>query len=190
MGFGSKLNAGFGYSVYSTNNPASFYKKVNTIKNLRERLNYCYIMNEDALRVIERFDSPQTCFYCDPPYPGTGQGHYKGYTMDDYQALIDALQSCQGSFVLSCYAQGIEPDEWTRINFDAYMSASGQGRTGKGRDKSRVATNEEQGNRKRTESLWVMDRSKNTRESLTNHLWSPSKGFVNRGKSKEQLELL
>jgi DNA adenine methylase len=177
MSFGRILNNGFGYGVITRNCPSAFYNKVNNIKTLRNRLAYTYIFNEDALRIIERFDSPQTCFYCDPPYPKVDQGHYTGYTIDDYQRLIDALRDCQGSFVLSCYAQGIEPEEWQQVDFDAYSSASGEGKVGKNRDKSKKASKASMGNRKRTESLWVVDRSKNARDSLKPHLWTPSSGY-------------
>lgn len=54
-------------------------------------------------------------FYCDPPYPGSDQGHYSGYTQADFDRLIDAIQQAQGSFVLSCYPNQAVPSDWQRI---------------------------------------------------------------------------
>lgn len=68
-----------------------------------QRLSEVYIECRDAIDVIKRWDSPQTLFYCDPPYPGTAQAHYSGYSLQDYQSLIDTLDSCQGAALVSCF---------------------------------------------------------------------------------------
>jgi site-specific DNA-adenine methylase len=124
-------------------------------------------MCEEALSFIERWDSPQTLHYLDPPYPGANQGHYDGYTIEDWQRLCDLLDSIQGSYVLSNYPQEFEPQSaHQRIEVDVITSASGQGRVGRNRDKSRAPTAEELGDRQRTEVLWVCDRSANMRSDL------------------------
>jgi DNA adenine methylase len=46
---------------------------------------------------------PGDFFYCDPPYVGADQGHYDGYTQDDFDRLLDILSELQGNFLSSSY---------------------------------------------------------------------------------------
>ena len=51
-------------------------------------------------RVLTKYDSPETCFFADPPYYGIG--HYKfNFAPDDFRALAERLGKVKGSFVLS-----------------------------------------------------------------------------------------
>jgi DNA adenine methylase len=86
--FANKVGAGWAAEVVARNSAATHQNKLQLLPECFDRLKGVYIGCEDALRFIKRWDSPQTLFYCDPPYPGTNQGHYKGYTMEDYQALL------------------------------------------------------------------------------------------------------
>ena len=180
MSFGNKDSAGWGTAVFATNSAASWAKRVVDLGATVERLRCVYIECDDALAVIQRWDSPQTVFYCDPPYPGTNQGHYSGYTSDDFNALIECLDGAQGSFVLSNYAQPGVPDSWQRHEITAHCFASGAGKVGTSRDKSRAATQKELGDKKRTEIVWVVDRSENARPELRPLLWSPGSGYKNK----------
>lgn len=165
--FAKKLNAGWGTSVVGNNLSATWHNKKLLLPEILDRLKDVYISCEDAIRCIQRWDSPQTLFYCDPPYPNAHQGHYGGYTLDDFKLLCDTLDNIQGSYVLSNYYQEIEPHSaQQKMEIDAVMSA--RGRTG--RNRSQEAVKEE--NNKRTEVLWICDRSKNVRsdlKSILNH---------------------
>lgn len=166
--FANTLNAGWRASVYGRNQAATWDVKRKRIPECLERLADVHIACEDALRFIERWDSPQTLFYVDPPYPGSEQGHYDGYTLDDWAALCDALDNAQCSYVLSNYPQDIEPaSAQRRIEIAAVVSSNGNGKVGKGRDKSRGATADEMGDRTRTEVLWICDRSEGMRSELS-----------------------
>jgi len=180
MSFSNRLGGGMKTSVFTRNDAFTWYNKVNAIKTIRERLKYCYIENDDCIEVINRWDSPQTFFYCDPPYPGSNNGHYDNYGLHDYKKLIEKLDNIDGSFILSCYQQGIEPDKWKRIDIKSTMSASGKGRTGKEKDRRKKAEKEKLGKTERIESIWLVDRSENVRKELKKHLWCPSLGFINR----------
>jgi DNA adenine methylase len=57
----------------------------------------------DALRVIESRDVPDAFFYIDPPYVGADQGHYDGYSQEDFDALLKLLEKIQGRFLLSSF---------------------------------------------------------------------------------------
>jgi len=152
--FANLSRVGWGFGMVTRNDPATFVNGIKDLEACAKRLQGIYIECDDAIKVIKRWDSPQTLFYCDPPYPGTNQGHYKGYTLDDLTRLIETLNHCEGSFLLSNYDQKNIPKHWERFEFQAHCSASGQGKTGPNRDKSRAATVEELGDRTRTEIVW------------------------------------
>jgi DNA adenine methylase len=165
--FANKKYAGWGTGIHGRNSASTWQNKINNVGPAMAWLSDVHIGCEDALRFVERWDSPQTLFYLDPPYPGTGLGHYGGYSLEDFAALCDLLDRCQGSYVLSNYAQSIEPiSAQQRVEIPSVNSSSRKGKAGKGRDKTRAATSEEMGDRKRTEVLWICDRSSGIRTEL------------------------
>ena len=163
--FAKKLNAGWGIGVKSENSAHTWQSRITSLKEKLDRLQSVYVSREDALKCIDRWDSPQSLFYADPPYPGTNQGHYDGYTTDDWIALCDKLDSIQGSYILSNYPQEYEPKSaQQRIEISAAMSASGKGKVRS--DRSKIATQEQLGDRERTEVLWICNRGKSDRSDI------------------------
>jgi DNA adenine methylase len=126
-----------------------------------ERLRGVFLDNRDAFRVIEYTDSPETCFVLDPPYPGTEQKGYKHtFSQDDLIRLVDVLGQIKASFVLSGYPNDAIPKEWPCWEIETVCSI-GTGPIGGGRW-SKVTTKHAEGLLpKRTECLWVVDRSPN-----------------------------
>ena len=65
------------------------------------------IDNRPATNVIRAYDSPDTLFYCDPPYPHESRGDTKayGYEMTDaeHRQLAQLLRSVQGKVAISSY---------------------------------------------------------------------------------------
>lgn len=99
-----------------------------------KRLRGVVIECDDALKVIQRWDTEDAVFYLDPPYPGADQGHYAGYTSEDFARLVELLDTIQGSFLLSNYEQPGIPDHWERFEKEiALMAAKRSG--GAKRDK-------------------------------------------------------
>ena len=149
--FCNQLNTGWGTNCYSQNLSISWRNKQLRLHEILNRIKDIHVSCEDAIKCIERWDSPQTLFYCDPPYPGANQGHYSGYTLEDFKNLCDVLDNIKGSYVLSNYPQSIEPKSaQKRVEIDATMSAS-------------KATKK---NNKRIEVLWICDRSEGMRNEL------------------------
>lgn len=70
---------------------------------LHNRIEHVQISCRDALRVIIERDSQKTFFYLDPPYPGSYQGHYGGYSHKDFYNLLNILSGIKGKFILSNY---------------------------------------------------------------------------------------
>lgn len=159
--FANKSGAGFGTKTSTEDSATSHYNRVQRLKLYRDRFKCTTVMDEPALRVIERFDSPQTCFYVDPPYPGTEQGHYGGFTQADFEQLIDRLKQCHGAVVLSCYNNPAVPSDWVKHEFHAVASSAGI--TGKNRGISE-ATNRDKD--KRIECVWIKPASSPMRENL------------------------
>ena len=163
MSFANKIKAGWGTQTMSHNSAATWHNHKANLPQAFERLEKVHIGCEDALKFIKRWDSPQTLHYVDPPYPNASQGHYKGYTLDDYQALCDALDNCQGSYVLSNYAQEIAPKSAQRlVEIETVMSAAN------GKDRSNLAI-------KRIEKLWICDRSSGMRGDIAKIARTPDR---------------
>lgn len=94
-------------------------KKKNFVQGLASRLEHTTILNRDALKVISQLDSSKTFFYIDPPYIDCNQGHYFGYTKEEYIELLDILVNIDGKFMLSSFpnevlAQYIEENKWIK----------------------------------------------------------------------------
>ena len=162
--FSNTLNSGWTTGVNGENKGYGFLRKKIRLPEALDRLKSVYVSCEDAIRCIQRWNSPQTLFYCDPPYPGANQGHYSGYTLDDWQNLCNTLDNIQGSYVLSNYPQSIEPKSaQQRVEIKAFAHGSAKGRVGVDRTKDPDVPVQEN---KRTEVLWVCDRSGSVRPSL------------------------
>jgi DNA adenine methylase len=168
--FANNLGGGWRTNLFSRNSAASWWTWLDGLNDMLDRLRHVYLECDDALAVMQRWDSPQTLFYCDPPYLGADMGHYATWTASDLQALIATIATCQGSVVLSGYPSALIPTDWPCHRFDAYASSSGQGQTA-GRDRTRKAMADELGDRHRTECVWVLDRSAGIRADLQSALW-------------------
>ena len=108
LGFSGKLEGPFGFD--KTQNSTSKridVKRESFDRHYLARLRKTQIECADALYVIQSRDHKDAFFYCDPPYIGSNMGHYKGYTEEDYEALLKMLSSIQGKFLLSSYPSEI-----------------------------------------------------------------------------------
>jgi DNA adenine methylase len=80
---------------------------VENLPEIAQRLLRVQIEHAPALDVIRRYDSEETLFYCDPPYPHDSRGDIKayGYEMSDaaHHVLADVLHTVQGRVAISGY---------------------------------------------------------------------------------------
>ncbi len=80
---------------------------VEGLSEIVQRLLRIQIENAPAIEVIQRYDSAETLFYCDPPYPhdSRGDSHAYGYEMtdNDHRELAEVLTSLKGKVALSGY---------------------------------------------------------------------------------------
>lgn len=159
--FSNVANSSFGSGMYGRELATTHYNAVQRLHEYRDRLKCTTVMCMPAIKVIEKFDTPQTCFYVDPPYPNADQGHYSGFTQDDFIALIDALKNCHGAVLLSCYDNPAVPQGWLKHKFEVFATSTPM--TGKHRGISAPGSRKEQ---KRTECVWYKPASTKMREAL------------------------
>jgi DNA adenine methylase len=80
---------------------------VEGLSEIVQRLLRVQIDNSPAIEVIRRYDSEETLFYCDPPYPHDSRGDINayGYEMSDrdHQKLAEVLRNVKGKVALSGY---------------------------------------------------------------------------------------
>jgi DNA adenine methylase len=84
---------------------------VEGLSEIVQRLLRVQIENAPAIEVIQRYDSEETLFYCDPPYPHDSRGdiHAYGYEMtdNDHRELAEVLTNLKGKVALSGYRCGL-----------------------------------------------------------------------------------
>lgn len=97
---------------------------VELLPEIGERLMRVQIENRPALDVIRLYDSPDTLFYCDPPYVHETRGDSKAYghemSNEQHRELADALNSTKGMVAFSNYDCELinrlyPPNRWRKI---------------------------------------------------------------------------
>lgn len=117
------------------------------IASFVERMITVTIEERQALEVIGMYDSDDTLFYCDPPYPRDTRSSIRcdydlqrayrhEMTDDDHRDLARALNQVQGMAIISSYPSALYDElyaDWTRVSTDTLSD----------------------GARPRTECLWI-----------------------------------
>lgn len=107
MSFSSMIGGGFGYDRLGKCALKHFNKKNAFTEDYKQRMKRVTIESYDVLKVIKAYDGPDAFFYLDPPYVSANQGHYGGYTKEDFVRLLDACSKMQGKFLLSSYPEDV-----------------------------------------------------------------------------------
>lgn len=134
-----------------------FFNGIENIPLVMRRLRTVQIENHDAMILLKRWDSEETCIYLDPPYVAStragGTGQYQ-HEMTDQQhiELLDFCLQSKSKIVISgyqseIYQEKLENNGWYREDYDTLATSTlytlGNGL--KGRPASLA---------KRVESLW------------------------------------
>jgi len=107
-------------------------KDVGSLWRVHERLGRTRVYNTTALKMIDKFDSPNTFFYLDPPYPDRAfiGSTFGKYTMEDLKQLTDRLGNIKGKFLLSLSTehQKLLPPKWMvrRLKLRRSMQVGGE----------------------------------------------------------------
>lgn len=104
---------------------------IDDLSAIAQRLLRVQVENVPALEVINRYDSPETLFYCDPPYVHETRGDSKAYahemTNEDHEALAEKLHKIQGKVALSGYAGSLYDNlykGWRKVESPAKLCHS------------------------------------------------------------------
>lgn len=80
---------------------------VEDLPAIAQRLLRVQIEHAPAIEVIQRYDSEETLFYCDPPYPHDSRTDSNAYahemTNDEHRKLAEVLHHVRGKVALSSY---------------------------------------------------------------------------------------
>ena len=141
MSFGGIFGNGWGYAVTASSRGMSkitsaWLSAIDMLPEIHERMMRVQIDNDDFRIIIPRYDTPDTCFYMDPPYvPETrkSQDVYKyEMTLQDHQDLVAMLLDVKGAVILSGYRHDthtpLELAGWTRHDFPTACSAAAKTR--------------------------------------------------------------
>ncbi|MCL4832683.1 MAG: DNA adenine methylase [Caldilineaceae bacterium] len=144
---------------------------VEGLAEIAQRLLRVQIENAPALEVIARYDSPETLFYCDPPYVHASRSDTNAYayemTNDEHRALAQVLRNAQGKVALSGYACELMDElygDWTVIVAPSRAAHS----TNTGADNKKQS---------RTEMLWVNYDLERQQELSTHPTWQVQQKF-------------
>lgn len=88
-------------------NVSAWLSAVDGLPEVHARLRRVEIRNEDAISLIRELDSPDTLFYCDPPYlheTRVAKDQYRHeMTEEQHETLLHVLHRIRGKFLLSGY---------------------------------------------------------------------------------------
>ena len=143
ISYGCKLDGVFGYDRSGTASKKLANKRKGFTEEYAIRLQNTQIECCDALRIIRSRDTEETFFYIDPPYVGADQGHYDGYSQEDFDALLALLEEIKGKFLLSSYRNAtlkecVKRNGWYSLEID--MACSMTNRAQSPRHKVEVLT--------------------------------------------------
>lgn len=138
---------------------------VEGLSEIAQRLLRVQIENAPAIEVIERFDSPDTLLYCDPPYVHSSRSDTNAYAYemsdDEHRELAQVLRSVKGKVALSGYSCDLMDElygDWIVVEAPSRAAHS-------------TNTNADAKKQNRTEMLWVNYSLEQQQELSLNSTW-------------------
>jgi DNA adenine methylase len=83
------------------NEARSFRGGIDELDAIVNRLQEVTIANEDALKVVDRYDHDETLFYLDPPYYEAKERYYPAAKGFDHSEFVDTLRDRDGYWIVS-----------------------------------------------------------------------------------------
>ena len=134
---GDQKGGGFAVLSITGRNPCtSFRNTIKTLDDVAERLRGVIIENLPYAECFRRYDSPETLFYCDPPYLNTE--HYYGknsFSQDDHCKLAKLLNEAKAKVMVSHYQNGLYDELYREWNKATYQSFKGSHKAEPGTEK-------------------------------------------------------
>lgn len=128
MSFGGEVGGSFQWVRHFSDNwhPAVFISnRRKEFQYYESRLDQVTIRTIKAEELIPKIDGIDVFYYLDPPYINARQGHYSGYSEDDYISLLNSIEGIKGHFILSSYPNEILTEYalrngWKQKEIDMY----------------------------------------------------------------------
>ena len=156
-------NFGMGMAIIRTETCSGMAETTASWLSIRELLPLIHrrimpvqIENQDFERIINNTDTPETLFYCDPPYPlGTRKAKRYKWDMDDadHERFLSCITKIEGMAIISSYPNEMYDKclaSWRKLEFETACHAAGRTRAtgiiGAGAALEKAA---------RTEVLWL-----------------------------------
>ncbi len=127
--FGGDMQSG-GFALPSTTgrNPAqSFRNSIDSFHDIAGRLQGVTIECLPYAECIQRYDSKDTLFFCDPPYLNA-EGYYgeKNFALADHSRLAKLLNMVKGHVMVTHYQNGLYDElykGWHRYTFESFKGS-------------------------------------------------------------------
>jgi len=78
----------------------SYHQAIERLERWQERFKYVQIEQIDFVELIDRYDSEETFFYCDPPYMDEGDDLYS-HTEFDHRTFVECLCDADARWMVS-----------------------------------------------------------------------------------------
>jgi len=136
-----------------SSNVSAWLNSMPKLKQICKRLLEVQIECEDALSILDRYDSDETLFYCDPPYVHSTRVDKNCYVYEmeeeQHRRLLERIGEVKGKVAISGYDCDLyqkylkEEEGWVKYKRETKICA-GRGHSG----------SEDENNLKRVECLW------------------------------------
>ena len=152
---------------------SAWLSTIEGMPEIHNRLMQVQIEHNDFRKIIKTYDTPDTLFYCDPPYvPDTrkGGGYTCEMTVEDHKELIELLLHVKGMVILSGYRhlvhEPLEQARWRRYDYKTACSAVGRTRANGIQGKGAALKMQP-----RIETIWVNSHAVKVKSSGQFTLW-------------------
>jgi DNA adenine methylase len=165
MSFSGEFGRSWGYSVATSrwgmaNAVSQWLSIIDMLPAISDRVKRVQIEHGDWHAILERYDSPDTLFYVDPPFvKATRRSGRYVHEMEDeaHENLVKALRNIQGKVLLSGYRHNIyrplEEDGWECVDLPTTCYAVGRTRRTSLRGGGSLTRYSNQ--HLRTETIWI-----------------------------------
>lgn len=134
LSFASMQDGSFGYDRMGTMTTKIDNAKDNFTETLCSRLANVTVENDDALKIIERYDCEDAWHFVDPPYINSDCGHYEGvFSEQNMMQLLELLSNIKGKFMLTMFPyepikEAADKHGWVIHRVERTISASKENR--------------------------------------------------------------
>ena len=127
------LSTSWGFSVADDKQTSKWMFSIRNLTEVHNRLMRVQIEYLPAVKLIDYYDTPDTLFYCDPPYvmdTRANTEYMHEMTNDDHVELVEKLLTIKGMCAISCYDHPIYKPllnaGWNKVTKEVVCNAAGR----------------------------------------------------------------